>query len=97
MTAFHTGKAEREIPRCKTGLAACGRRHIGGTKRLYKKPGETYLTYVASEDIYHWNRGDLLKVKVTEVGPTGLASFLYRVIGLNMAPVDFSLAGRIRS
>lgn len=62
-----------------------------------KKPGETYLTYVASEDIYHWNRGDLLKVKVTEVGPTGLASFLYRVIGLNMAPVDFSLAGRIRS
>ena len=34
-TAFHTGKAEREIPRCKTGLAACGRRHIGGTKRLY--------------------------------------------------------------
>lgn len=61
------------------------------------KPGETYLTYVASEDIYHWNRGDLLKVKVTEVGPTGLASFLYRVIGLNMAPVDFSLAGRIRS
>ena len=34
-TAFHTGKVEREIPRCKTGLAACGQRHIGGTKRLY--------------------------------------------------------------
>lgn len=28
MTAFpHRGKAERELPRRKTGLAACGRRH----------------------------------------------------------------------
>ena len=28
MTAFPLrGKAERELPRCKTGLAACGRRH----------------------------------------------------------------------
>lgn len=39
----------------------------------------------------------MVKVKVTEVGPTGLASFLYSVFGLNMAPVDFTLAGRIRS
>lgn len=61
-----------------------------------KNPGSTYMTYVGSEDIYQWNQGDLLKVKVVEVGPTGLASFLYRVFGLNMAPVDFSLAGRIR-
>lgn len=62
-----------------------------------KSPGDTYMTYVGSDDIYHWNQGDLLKVKVTEVGPTGLASFLYSVFGLNMAPVDFTLAGRIRS
>ena len=62
-----------------------------------KNPGDTYMTYVGSDDIYSWNQGDLLKVKVTEVGPTGLASFLYSVFGLNMAPVDFTLAGRIRS
>lgn len=61
-----------------------------------KNPGDTYLTYVGSEDIYQWNQGDLLKVKVVEVGPTGLSSFLYRIFGLTMAPVDFSLAGRIR-
>ena len=59
-------------------------------------PGSTYTTYVGSENIYMWNQGDILKVKVTEVGPTGFASFLYNVLGLTMAPVDFSLAGRIR-
>lgn len=62
-----------------------------------KSPGDTYMTYVASEDIYKWNQGDLLRVKVKEVGPTGLSSFLYRVFGLYMAPVDFTLAGRIRA
>lgn len=61
-----------------------------------KNPGDTYTTYVGSDNIYQWNKGDLIKVKVTEVGPTGLASFLYNVFGLTMAPVDFSLAGRIR-
>ena len=31
MTAFPLrGKAERELPRRKTGLAACGRRHTNG-------------------------------------------------------------------
>lgn len=59
-------------------------------------PGETYTTYVGSENIYQWNQGDLIKVKVVEVGPSGLTTFLYRVFGLSMAPVDFSLAGRIR-
>lgn len=62
-----------------------------------KNTGSTYTTYVGSEDIYNWNQGDVLKVKVTEVGPTGLSSFLYRVLGLSMGSVDFSLAGRVRS
>lgn len=61
-----------------------------------KEPGSTYMTYVASENIYQWNQGDILKVNVKEVGPTGLAGFLYRIFGLTMAPVDFTLAGRIR-
>jgi hypothetical protein len=61
-----------------------------------KHPGETYTTYVASEDIYHWNQGDILKVKIIEIGATGISRFIYNTLGLLLAPIDFSLAGRIR-
>jgi len=62
-----------------------------------KSPGNTYITYVGADDIYTWNEGDLVRVKVTEVGMTGMANFLYNALGLTMAPVDFSLAGRVRT
>lgn len=60
------------------------------------KPGQTYTTYAATENIDIWEQGDLCKVEVEEVGYTGLAYFLYSVLGLNMRPVDFSFTGRIR-
>lgn len=59
-------------------------------------PGKTYTTYAVSDNIYTWNQGDLCKVQVEEVGYTGVAYFLYSVLGLNMAPVDFGFTGRIR-
>ena len=62
-----------------------------------KSPGDTYITYVTTDDIYQWNQGDLVKVKVTEIGATGLASFLYNSFGLTLSPINFTLAGRIRS
>lgn len=61
-----------------------------------RNAGETYLTYVASDDIYSWNQGDIVKVKVKEIGPTGMSRFLYNTFGMSLSPVDFTLAGRIR-
>lgn len=61
-----------------------------------KNAGSTYLTYVASDNIYSWNQGDVIKIKVSEVAPTGISSFLYNTFGMLLSPVDFTLAGRIR-
>ena len=61
-----------------------------------KNPGSTYTTYVGSDDIYTWNQGDILKVKVTEIGYSGIASFVYNTLGILLAPVEFTLAGRVR-
>lgn len=61
-----------------------------------KNPGSTYTTYVGSDDFYTWNQGDILKIKVTEIGYSSTSSFLYSTLGILLAPVDFTLAGRIR-
>lgn len=58
--------------------------------------GSVYITYVASEELSTWNKGDLVKVSVQEVGPSGLSGFLYRVFNMSIAPVDFTLSGRVR-
>ena len=52
--------------------------------------------YVVNEDIYNWKQGDLVKVNVNAIGQTGLTSFLYHIFGLNIANLNFTLAGRIR-
>lgn len=58
--------------------------------------GQTLTTYIVSTDITTWNKGDIIKVSVEEVGPTGFASFLYRMFHISLAPVEFSLSGRVR-
>lgn len=61
-----------------------------------KNPGKTYTTYVGDDKIYDWNQGDSCKVVVKQVGATGMEYFIYKSFGFMLAPVDFSLAGRIR-
>lgn len=41
-------------------------------------------------------QGDLVQVKVNSIGQTGLTTFLYHIFGLDIANLNFTLAGRIR-
>lgn len=63
---------------------------------LPNHPGDTYTTYAVANNIYNWNKGDLVKVSVDEVGYTSLSYFLYVTMKLSMRPVQFDLTGRIR-
>lgn len=59
-------------------------------------PNTVIRNYTVNEDIYSWKQGDLVQVKVHSIGQTGMMSFLYHVLGLNVSNLDFTLAGRIR-
>lgn len=71
-------------------------RYVRIVNPLPGHPGETYTTYALTNDIWHWNQGDLCKVVVDEAGYTGMSYFLYTTIGLVMQRVDFQLTGRVR-
>lgn len=58
--------------------------------------GRSRVTYNPMSDITNWNQGDICQVTVKEVGMTSFSYFLYNTLGLRMAEVDFTLAGRIR-
>lgn len=59
-------------------------------------PPRSRVSYVPVDKTDTWNQGDICQVTVKEVGMTGLSYFLYNSLGLHMAPVDFTLAGRVR-
>lgn len=61
-----------------------------------KHLGKTVVTYVGDDNIYEWNQGDSCKVVVKQVGATGMEYFAYSTFGFTLAPVNFTLAGRIR-
>ena len=61
-----------------------------------KRPGQTYITYMVTDNIFLWNQGDLCKVKVVETGYTALSYFIYSVLGMSLEPVEFAFTGRIR-
>lgn len=58
--------------------------------------GYTRVTWMATDNIYDYNQGDIIKVNVKGIGYTGEERFIMNTLGFLMPEVDFSLAGRVR-
>lgn len=59
-------------------------------------PGSTYTSYVAVDDIYSYERGDEIIVKVDTLGESYYQKITRSLLGLSVLKEGFSLAGRVR-
>lgn len=59
--------------------------------------GGTYYTYTYSDEINDWNKGDICKIKVTQLTETNLQKLSYNLSKMYTKPIDFTFAGRVRN
>lgn len=59
-------------------------------------PGEIYTTYVVVDDIYNYNRGDRIVVKVEPVGQNLYQVLVRTFLSIMVEDEGFTLAGRVR-
>lgn len=58
--------------------------------------GGTYTTYVPSDQIKNWNRGDIVKVKVEAIGYSGAQKLIWYFLKLTVPKPEFEIAGMVR-
>lgn len=58
--------------------------------------GSTYTAYVVVDDIYSYERGDEIIIKVDTLGESYYQKITRALIGLSVLKEGFSLAGRVR-
>lgn len=58
--------------------------------------GGTYTTYVLSDQVKNWNRGDIVKVKVEAIGYSGAQKLTWYFMKLMTPKLEFELAGMVR-
>lgn len=61
-----------------------------------KNPNKTYTTYVVTDNTSTWNQGDICKVKIDQIGYTGMQKFVMNTIGTMMPDFHYAQAGRVR-
>lgn len=59
-------------------------------------PKETYSTWVPVDDIYTYNSGDIIKVRVDQIGKNLYQSFSLRTLRMYTPEIDFDLARVVR-
>lgn len=59
-------------------------------------PGQTYSSYQVVDDIYNYNQGDLIVVKVEPLGKNMFQIIARSMLGLSMSPNGFTFPGRVR-
>lgn len=60
------------------------------------KPGSTYVAYLANDDIYNYNQGDLITVHVYQVGSSLTERIAMSALNLKISSIDFTLTMRVR-
>lgn len=58
--------------------------------------GGTYTTYVLSDQITSWNRGDIIKVRVEAIDYTGAQRLMWYFLKLATPKLEFELSGMVR-
>lgn len=59
-------------------------------------PGRTYTTYLVTEDVNHYQQGDLITVKIEQIAPSNLEIISQRLLGIYPKSDDIILTGRVR-
>lgn len=59
--------------------------------------GGTYYTYTYSDNINDWNKGDVCKIKVTQLTSTNLQRLAYNISKMSTKSLDFTFSGRVRN
>lgn len=71
-------------------------RYVKTIDPLPGHPGETYITYVVSDDNTKYNQGDHIQVTVKTIGYTGSQRLVMATVGLLSPKFNCTLAGRVR-
>jgi hypothetical protein len=58
--------------------------------------GGTYTSYVISEDISNWNKGDVIQITFKAIDWTGAQRILFQLIKIAQSKFEFTLAGKVR-
>lgn len=59
-------------------------------------PGKTHTNYMVVDDITNWNKGDLITVKVEQVGTNYFRTISRAMLGLDIQSNDIQMTGRVR-
>lgn len=59
-------------------------------------PGQTYSTYIMADDIYTWEQGDIITVRVEMFGESLFSAISSKMLGLHMGDSTFQISGRVR-
>ena len=60
------------------------------------KPGETYTSYVVTDDIYNWKAGDRITIELTTVGGNAFLNVAKSFLGFMIPQDEIILSGRVR-
>lgn len=58
--------------------------------------GQTYSTYVITDNISEWKQGDIITITVEMIGESMFTTISSRILGLCTNKDTFTLAGRVR-
>lgn len=58
--------------------------------------GSTYMTYTPMENIYKFDKGDIVKIKVKELEGTGVHRMYYNMVHFYKQPLDITIPGMVR-
>ena len=71
-------------------------RQVNPDPASHETPKATYTTWVPTDEIYNYDDGDIIIIRVSQIGENFYQSFSKRALGMYTPEVDFTLSRMVR-